>query len=187
MVQSWDTAEVATSRADYSVCTTWGYHDGHWYLLDVLRFRASFLELKDRVRAHRNHWKPDLILVEEAGSGRHLIEDLRSEIRTRADRDAPIGYKIVPCKPHAAKNERWAAQAAKLMSGDFLFPREASWLEPLRGEITAFPIVEHQPHQRRRRGSPAAPTRPGSKLEEGRPRPSKCHPPTASYESQRSH
>ncbi len=139
VVQSWDTAEVATARADYSVCTTWGYYDGRWYLLHLERFRAGFLELKDRVRAHRNHWKPDLILIEDAGSGRHLLEELRLEIRTRGDRATSVGYKVVACKPSAAKHERWAAQAARLESGLILFPREEPWIEALRREITAFP------------------------------------------------
>jgi hypothetical protein len=35
VVQSWDTANVASSGADFSVCTTWGFYEGHWYLLDL--------------------------------------------------------------------------------------------------------------------------------------------------------
>jgi hypothetical protein len=42
IVQSWDTATSADPRSDYSVCTTWGFREGKWYLLDVLRRQLSF-------------------------------------------------------------------------------------------------------------------------------------------------
>ena len=41
MVQSWDTANVASDAANFSVCTTWGFYEGCWYLLDLTRFKAE--------------------------------------------------------------------------------------------------------------------------------------------------
>jgi hypothetical protein len=39
VVQSWDTAFTDGPKADFSVCTTWGFRDGAWLLLDVQRAR----------------------------------------------------------------------------------------------------------------------------------------------------
>ncbi len=82
VVQSWDTAETASIGADWSVCTTWGFHEGRWLLLDLIRIRLSFRDLLDRAKAHGRLWKPDLIIIEEAGSGRHLLAELVHELRT---------------------------------------------------------------------------------------------------------
>ncbi len=37
IVQSWDTANKPSELADYSVCTTFGVKNKHFYLLNVLR------------------------------------------------------------------------------------------------------------------------------------------------------
>jgi len=39
VAQSWDTAVTPAPSSDFSVCTTWGFREGKWYLLDV--YRAS--------------------------------------------------------------------------------------------------------------------------------------------------
>lgn len=142
VVQSWDTAESSSVQADYSVCTTWGFYEGRWWLLDLIRFRAAFRELVDQARAHRNRWKPERILIEKAGSGRHLLEEFTHEHRTRSGRDG-LGWKLVPCTPANSKIDRWAAQAAKLEAGQALLPEEAPWLELLRREMTGFPNSRH--------------------------------------------
>lgn len=142
VVQSWDTAEAASAQADYSVGTTWGFYEGSWYLLDLVRFRAAFRELVDQARAYRNRWKPERILIEKAGSGRHLLDEFTHEHRTRGGRDG-LGWKLVSCTPTSSKIERWAAQAAKLEAGMALLPQDAPWLDMLRREVTGFPNARH--------------------------------------------
>jgi hypothetical protein len=116
LVQSWDTAETASANSDYSACTTWGFYRGVWLLLDVLRFKAGFRDLLDRARAHRDEWRPDLILIEDAGSGRHLLSDFNHERRTAPEGKTP-SWKLHRCGATVGKIERWAAQAAKLEAG----------------------------------------------------------------------
>jgi predicted phage terminase large subunit-like protein len=142
VVQSWDTAETASANSDYSACSTWGFFDGLWFLLDVTRFKAGFHELVQRARVHRDHWKPDFILIEQAGSGRHLLEAFNLERRT-APEDRPPSWMLHRCKPSISKIERWAAQAAKLEAGFALFPSDAPWLEALRREVTGFPNAKY--------------------------------------------
>jgi hypothetical protein len=51
IVQSWDTANKATELSDYSVCTTWGIAGNNLYLVDLVRRRMEYPELKREVRA----------------------------------------------------------------------------------------------------------------------------------------
>lgn len=73
IIQSWDTTSKATELSDYSVCTTWGLLGKQIYLLDVLRRRMIYPDLKRAVKAEAARWKPQLILVEDKASGIGLI------------------------------------------------------------------------------------------------------------------
>ena len=46
ILQSWDTATKDGEHASYSVCTTWRFQDGRYYLLDVFRERVDYPQLK---------------------------------------------------------------------------------------------------------------------------------------------
>ena len=41
-IQSWDTATTDSGQSNYSVCTTWLYHDKKYYLVDVFRERVDY-------------------------------------------------------------------------------------------------------------------------------------------------
>ena len=142
IVQSWDTADTTNPHSDYSVCTTYGYLQGAWWVLDCDRFKAPWRELLDRCRATRDRWRPDLIIIEEHGAGRTLLDELRNERLTSPKRQS-MAWKLVPYRPRAGKVERWAAQAHKLTTGSVLLPRRAPWLEAFRKEATAFPNGRH--------------------------------------------
>ncbi len=45
-MQSWDTATKDSRQSNYSVCTTWLYHDKRYYLADVFRERVDYPRLK---------------------------------------------------------------------------------------------------------------------------------------------
>ena len=49
IVQSWDTANKPSELSDYSVCTTWGLKGQNYYLLDVVRRKLSYPELRRAV------------------------------------------------------------------------------------------------------------------------------------------
>lgn len=66
IVQSWDTPSSIGSRADWSVCMTFGFFEHCWYLIDVMRVRAEYAELRDRILAHQRLWKADKVLIEDA-------------------------------------------------------------------------------------------------------------------------
>lgn len=131
LAQSWDTAHSEEPKSSYSVCTTWGYRAPYWYLLDVYRARHAYHELlKIALRLHRQ-WQPDRILIEKAASGHSLISDLRNTHKLRAE--------VRPWPVTADKETRFEAQMAKIESGSFSLPKEASWLEEFKREFLAFP------------------------------------------------
>ena len=129
VVQSWDTAVTAEPTSNFSVCTTWGFREGKWYLLDVLRARLEYPAVKRRVRELGDRWRAEKIIIENAGTGIPLYRELRGE----------MGDRLVPYRPTLDKETRVAAQTAKLETGNFLLPKQAPWLEPLKQELLAFP------------------------------------------------
>jgi hypothetical protein len=87
IIQSWDTAFLKTQRSDYSACTTWGvfYHPDstgnevpNLILLDSLKDKYEFPELKKVAYEHYWQWEPDQMIVEKKASGAPLIFELRA-------------------------------------------------------------------------------------------------------------
>jgi predicted phage terminase large subunit-like protein len=131
VAQSWDPAFTTGPNSAFSVCTTWGYHAGKWYLLDVWRGRLTFPELQDKVIAHKARWNADHVIVEGAGSGIELVQQLRRDRRH---------LNVMVCKLGVGnKEERLIAQSARLIGGDFVIPSAAEWFRDLRHEFRAFP------------------------------------------------
>ena len=77
--QSWDTANKSSELSDYSVCTTWGMYKKQLYLLDVLRKRLDYPNLKRAVRQLAEEYNAKNILIEDKASGTELIQDLKAE------------------------------------------------------------------------------------------------------------
>jgi predicted phage terminase large subunit-like protein len=135
-VQSWDVASTTGQTSDYSVCTTWLKVRRTYYLVDVWRGRLEFPHLKRKLAALAQQHKPNRILIEDAGLGLQLIQDLRVD-RPPGVR-APIGIK-----PDGDKIVRMEAQAARFEAGQVYFPKEAHWLDILLHEMMAFPNSRH--------------------------------------------
>lgn len=131
-LQSWDTAIKKGGQNDYSVCSSWVYHDGFYYLVDVLRGRFDFPALKSLAISHAGTHKPDIILVEDTGIGSALVQELQDA------RLSAVGVKVAH-----NKQTRMSIQSAKFASGKVFFPREAAWLEDLETEIFSFPNGRH--------------------------------------------
>jgi predicted phage terminase large subunit-like protein len=133
IVQSWDTASKAEQIHDYSVCTTWLERKGSYYLIDVVRKRLEYPELKRRVvrEAERHH--ADVVLIEDKGSGTHLIQDLRRDGTLRPIAVLPEGDKIT----------RMSAQTATIEAGYVLLPERAAWLHDFQTEVLQFPHGRH--------------------------------------------
>ena len=78
IIQSWDVANKQGEENDYSVCTTWLIHEHRYYLIDVLRGRFDFPTLRTKVSEHAKLHKTSRILIEDAGVGTALIQELKT-------------------------------------------------------------------------------------------------------------
>lgn len=79
--QSWDTAFKKNEENDYSVCTTWQVTENGFYLLDVIRDRLEFPDLKREAVKMSDKFKPRYVLIEDKASGQSLIQELERETR----------------------------------------------------------------------------------------------------------
>ena len=136
VVQSWDVAMMTGDQNDYSVCTTWRADKDDVYLLDVFRGRLEYPDLRRKVIALAEVRRPAAILIEDAGPGMNLLQDLQRSMPTGFIR--PIGVK-----PEGSKLERMAAQSAKIEAGQVHLPKNALWLGDFLSELLAFPNGRH--------------------------------------------
>ena len=134
IIHSWDTASKATQLSGYSVCTIWGVVNKRIHLIDVVRARFEYPELRATALAlargqYRGHRRPDLILIEDKASGQSLIQDLKQEnVRN-----------IQAVEPEADKTTRMYTQTAVIANGHVMIPHEAPWLADYLQEMIAFP------------------------------------------------
>jgi len=132
VVQSWDTANKSGELNDFSVCTTWGVFNGHYYLLDVFRKRLNYPDLKRAVIELARQHKADSIVIEDKASGTQLIQELKHQ-------DALYGIKPYEPPPGSDKVLRLHTQTALFESGRVLLPVSAPWLDEYQRELTSFP------------------------------------------------
>jgi phage terminase large subunit-like protein len=60
-------------------CTTWGIAGNNLYLVDLVRRRMEYPELKREVRAQYERFRPSVVLIEDKASGTQLIQRLIQE------------------------------------------------------------------------------------------------------------
>lgn len=132
--QSWDTAYEIADGNDYSVCTTWALSGKRCYLLDVYRARLAFPDLQKAVYRLRDKWKSDLVIVERAGSGISLHQNIY---------DPSTRPWIKSIKPEGSKQDRASQQSPKFERGEIWLPKSAPWLQAFEDELVAFPHCKH--------------------------------------------
>jgi len=133
IVQSWDVACSEGTNGDYSVCLTFGYLAGKWYLIEVIREHLGFPLLCDRAKAQHRLWKPDMVLIEDATFGQQLGQEMRHR--------GEFWPKMI--RPLADKVTRMVGQLTLIVEGDILIPDEAPWLGTFMNELRSFPSGRH--------------------------------------------
>ena len=140
IIQSWDTAFTKSERADYSACTTWGVfykdeneNDPHIILLDALKERMEFPELKARALEYYQEWQPDAFIVEAKASGAPLIFELRR-----------MGIPVQEFTPTRGNDKisRLNSVTDLFASGKVWAPNKR-WAEEVIEEMAAFPNSDH--------------------------------------------
>lgn len=139
VVQSFDTALTTKERSDYSVCQTWGVwkseEDGtdNVILLNRVKGKYEFPELKQMALEQYKDWEPDSVIVEAKASGQPLIDEMRRS-----------GLFVQDFSPGKGQDKlaRLNAVSDMFASGQVWFP-ETRWATEVVDEILAFPSGIH--------------------------------------------
>lgn len=131
--QSWDTAIKTSNTSDYSVCLTVAETKNGFYIIDALREKLAYPDLKRRFLSEAEKWKPDAILVEDKASGQSLIQDLRMETT----------LPIIAQMPKDDKVTRLAGVSPMIEAGKLFLPKRTALSQVLTAELLAFPSSRH--------------------------------------------
>ena len=139
VIQSYDTAFLKKETADYSAITTWGVFfpdedsGANLILLDAVKGRYEFPELRRRALQQYKYWQPESVIVEAKASGLPLTYELRQM-------DIPV-INFTPSKGND-KHVRINAVAPLFESGMIWAP-DQKFAEEVIEECAAFPHGDH--------------------------------------------
>ena len=136
IIQSYDTAFLKKETADYSAITTWGVFRPSedstpcLMLLDAMKGRWDFPELKAVATEEYTYWKPEACIIEAKASGLPLIQELR---RT--------GIPVQEFTPGRGKDKvsRVNAVSPVFSSGMVFYPEGKQFAHEVIEECAAFP------------------------------------------------
>jgi predicted phage terminase large subunit-like protein len=140
VIQSYDTAFMKKESSDYSAITTWGvFHlnqdsGPQLILLDAVKERLEFPELRRRAYEQYQYWDPDTVLVEAKASGLPLTYELRK-----------MGIPVINFTPSKGndKHTRVNAVAPLFESGCIWAPTDQQFAQEVIEECAAFPYGDH--------------------------------------------
>ena len=142
IIQSWDTAFEKSNRADYSACTTWGIFYtfnqneekvANIILLEAIKKRLEFPELKDEAMRMFKEWNPDTLIVEKKAAGAPLIYEMRR-----------MGIPISEYTPSKGSDKIARVNAiSDLFASGLVWCPETRWAEEVMEECASFPNGEH--------------------------------------------
>jgi len=134
-IMSLDAAQEANNRADYNALTTWGVffneatNNYNIILLNAIKKRMEFPDLKKLVLEEYKEWEPDAFVVEKKSNGAALYQELRRM-------GVPVG-EFTPGKGQD-KISRVNAVSDLLASGIVWAP-DRRWAKEVMEECNDFP------------------------------------------------
>jgi len=142
IIQSWDTAFEKNNRADYSACTTWGIfrsetQNGEYInniiLLEAIKERMEFPELKARAFEQYKTWNPDTLIVEKKAAGAPLIYEMRQ-----------MGIPISEYTPSKGSDKIARVNAiSDLFASGLVWCPETRWADEVIEQCASFPNGDH--------------------------------------------
>ena len=139
IIQSYDTAFLKKETADYSAITTWGIfypEEGgkpNIILLDAIKERYEFPELRRVALEQYKYWEPDMVIVEQKASGTPLTHELRQM-------DIPV-MTFTPSRgndKHVRVNS-----CAPLFEAGLIWAPDEQFAEEVIEECASFPFGDH--------------------------------------------
>ena len=137
IIISIDTAFKKTQTSDYTVAITMGItRNGDIYIIDIIKGRWDFPELKQQSISLNNKWRGRglrALYIEDKASGQSLIQELRRE----------SGISVIAHKVVNDKVSRVHAITPLIESGRVYLPKGAPWFDDFIEETLAFPSGTH--------------------------------------------
>jgi predicted phage terminase large subunit-like protein len=139
IIMSMDTAFLKKETADYSAITTWGVFypnedsKPNLILLDSLKERYEFPELRRVALDQYKYWQPDMVIVEQKASGTPLTHELRQM-------DIPV-MTFTPSRgndKHVRVNS-----CAPLFEAGIIWAPDMKYAEEVIEECASFPFGDH--------------------------------------------
>ena len=140
VIQSYDTAFMKKESADYSAITTWGVFYNNedsgpqLILLDAVKDRFEFPELRRVAYQQYQYWQPETVLVEAKASGLPLTYELRK-----------MGIPVINYTPSKGndKHTRVNSVAPLFEAGQIWAPVDKEFAQEVIEECAAFPYGDH--------------------------------------------
>jgi len=139
VIQSYDTAFLKKETADYSAITTWGVFyptedsGPNLILLDVVKDRFEFPELRRVALDQYNYWKPESVIIEGKASGMPLTFELRKQ-----------GIPVINYTPSRGNDKHARVNAvAPLFESGQIWATDDKFTEEVIEECAAFPYGDH--------------------------------------------
>ena len=140
IIMSLDAAAETHNRADYTALTTWGVFlnesDGNYniILLNSIKKRMEFPELKEMAMSEYSMWEPDSFIVEKKNSGTALYQEMRR-----------MGLPIQEYTPHRGSGDKLARlnSVSDIVSSGLVWVPETRWAEEVIEEVAGFPFMSH--------------------------------------------
>lgn len=141
IIGSLDAAAETNNRSNYTSLTIWGvfYIDdeitgekqANIILLESIRRRLEFPELKDLAYSMWKEWRMDSFIVEKKSAGTQLYQEMRR-------RGVPV-TEFTPTRASGDKAARLNAVSDIVRSGLVWYPAGRQWAQELIDEIAGFP------------------------------------------------
>ena len=140
VIQSYDTAFMKKETADFSAITTWGVFTPNedsgpeLILVDALKGRYEFPELRRIALEQYGYWNPETVIIESKASGLPLTYELRK-----------MGIPVINFTPSKGndKHTRVNSVSPLFESGRIWAPKEMEFAQDVIEECAAFPYGDH--------------------------------------------
>jgi len=135
IIMSLDAAQEATNRADYNALTTWGvfYNEETQnfaiILLNAIKKRMEYPELKKLVLEEYKEWQPDAFMVEKKSNGSALYQEFRR-----------MGVPVGEFTPGKGQDKIARVNAVSdLFASGIVFAPDHRWAKEVIEECNDFP------------------------------------------------
>ena len=135
IIMSLDAAQEANNRADYNALTTWGVFQNeetnvcNIILLNSVKKRMEFPELKAMVLQEYKEWEPDAFIVEKKSNGSALYQELRR-----------MGVPVSEFTPGKGQDKIARVNAVSdLFSSGIVWAPDRRWAKEVIEECNDFP------------------------------------------------